>query len=105
VSELDADRMAAFFIDDREVLVLRDADGALHALDGTCPHEDFPLVYGDFDGKVLTCIQHLWSFDPTTGRGINPPSCRLDKYPIRVAGDDVFVAVDAGSPDVQAAGS
>ena len=83
--------MAAFFIDGWEVLVLRDAQGELHALDGLCPHEDFPLAYGDFDGVVLTCLSHMWSFDATTGRGISPPSCRLAKYAVKVDGDDIFV--------------
>ena len=83
--------MAAFFVDDWEVLVVRDRDGELRAMDGICPHEDFPLVYGDFDGVVLTCANHMWSFDVSTGRGINPPSCRLAKYQIEVRGDDVYV--------------
>ena len=47
--------MAAFSVDDWEVLVVRDAKGSLHAMDGICPHEDFPLVYGDLQDVVLTC--------------------------------------------------
>jgi toluene monooxygenase system ferredoxin subunit len=92
--DLGAADMAAFFVDGSEVLVVRDAGGALHALDGVCPHEDFPLVHGDFDGTVLTCLNHLWSFDATTGRGINPPSCRLAKYALKLEGDDVYVDPD-----------
>jgi toluene monooxygenase system ferredoxin subunit len=93
--ELAAGDMAAFSIDGEEVLVLRDQGGALHALEGICPHEDFPLVHGDFDGTVVTCANHQWSFDATTGQGINPPGCRLDKYQVRVDGEDVFVDPDA----------
>ena len=89
--ELGNGEMTAFFLDGWEVLVLRDAQGVLRAMDGICPHEDFPLVHGDFDGTVLTCLNHLWCFDATTGRGINPPTCRLAQYPVRVEGDDVFV--------------
>jgi toluene monooxygenase system ferredoxin subunit len=83
--------MAAFFVDGREVLVVRDARGSLHAFDGLCPHEDTPLFDGDFDGSVLTCLSHLWSFDATTGRGINPPTCRLTQYALKVEDDDVHV--------------
>jgi toluene monooxygenase system ferredoxin subunit len=93
--ELGAGDMAAFFIEGEEVLVVRDRAGALHALDGICPHEDFPLVHGDFDGTVLTCANHQWCFDATTGKGINPPGSRLDKYVVRVDGEDVFVDVGA----------
>jgi toluene monooxygenase system ferredoxin subunit len=89
--ELREGDMAAFFVEGREVLVLRDARGVLHAMDGLCPHEDTPLVDGDFDGAVLTCLSHLWSFDATTGRGISPPSCRLTQYAVKVEGDDIYV--------------
>jgi toluene monooxygenase system ferredoxin subunit len=90
-ADIEAGEMAAFLVEGWEVLVLRDQHGALHAFDGTCPHEDFPLVYGDFDGVVLTCANHLWSFDATTGQGINPPSCRLAKYAVKVEGNDIYV--------------
>ena len=85
--------MAAFFLD-WEVLVVRDPAGRLHAMDGTCPHEDFPLVHGLLDGAVLTCANHLWSFDATTGKGINPPSCQLAMYAVKVEDGEVFVDVD-----------
>jgi toluene monooxygenase system ferredoxin subunit len=89
--DIEAGRMDAFHVEGWEILVLRDQRGALHAFDGLCPHEDFPLVYGDFDGAVLTCSNHQWCFDVTTGRGINPPTCRLTEFAVKVEGDDVYV--------------
>lgn len=100
--ELSGGEMAAFFVDGMEVLVVRDGHGTLRAMDGTCPHEDFPLVHGFFDGTVLTCANHLWSFDATTGRGINPPSCRLEMYAVKVEGDDVFVNTEAAPGEATA---
>ncbi len=91
ISDLEPGGMEAFFVEGWELLVVRDAQGAFHAMDGTCPHEDFPLVYGDLQGVVLTCANHMWSFDVMTGRGINPPSCRLAKYHVEIEGDDVYV--------------
>lgn len=93
--DIGSEDMAAFFLEGWEVLVVRDRNGALHAMEGTCPHEDFPLIHGIFDGTVLTCANHLWSFDTTTGRGINPSSCRLSKYALKVEGGEVFVDTDA----------
>lgn len=97
--EIAAQDMAAFFVDGWEVLVLRDGDGELHAVDGTCPHEDFPLVHGVFDGTVLTCANHLWSFDATTGQGINPPTRRLTKYAVKVDEGEVYVDTEATPED------
>lgn len=86
--------MDAFDVDGWETLVVRDDDGTLHAMDGTCPHEDFPLVYGELRGVVLTCANHLWSFDVTNGEGINPPGCRLTRYHVEVRDGDVYVDRD-----------
>ena len=97
-SDLGAGDMAAFFLDGWEVLVVRDRDGGLHAIDGICPHEDTPLVHGDLDGVVLTCLNHFWSFDVTTGRGINPPTCRLAKYLVELREGDVYVDRDCEVP-------
>src|SRR5262245_1569387 len=88
--------MDAFNVDGWEVLVVRDADGTLHAMDGTCPHEDFPLVYGDLNGVVLTCANHMWSFDVTTGEGISTPGCRLARYRVEVRDNEVYVDRDTG---------
>ena len=91
--------MAAFFVDDSEVLVVRDKRGALHALHGICPHEDTPLVHGDFDGAVLTCLSHFWSFDVTTGSGINPPTCRLAKYRVEIRDEHIYVDPERDDTD------
>jgi toluene monooxygenase system ferredoxin subunit len=94
VGDLAPGEMDAYVVDDWEVLVVCAQDGSLHAVDGQCPHEDFPLVYGMLKGTVLTCANHLWSFDVATGRGVNPPTCRLAKYHVEVRGDDVYVDRD-----------
>jgi toluene monooxygenase system ferredoxin subunit len=93
-NDLAPGAMEAFMVDGWEVLVVRDGSGALHAVDGTCPHEDFPLAYGMLDGIVLTCANHLWSFDVTTGLGVNPPGCKLTKYHIETNDDAIYVDRD-----------
>jgi toluene monooxygenase system ferredoxin subunit len=90
-TDLESGDMAAFYVDGYEVLVVRDKRGDLHALDGICPHEDFPLVQGVFDGTQITCVNHLWCFDAATGRGVNPPGAHLDRYALKVEADGVFV--------------
>jgi toluene monooxygenase system ferredoxin subunit len=91
VSELDPNQMAAFFVDGWEVLVVRDSQGNFHALDGICPHEEAPLVYGELDEGVLVCGRHAWCFDVTTGQGLNQPGCWLAKYHVEVQDEAVYV--------------
>ena len=93
-ADLSPGDMAAFYLEGEEVLLVRDESGDLHALDGICPHEDYPLVEGIFDGTVLTCVNHAWCFDVTTGKGIYPPSSRLRRVPLQVEGEDVYVDPD-----------
>jgi toluene monooxygenase system ferredoxin subunit len=89
-SEVPEGRMAAFFVDDVEVLVVHTPDG-LRAYDGLCPHEYFALVDGYFDGSTITCAGHRWIFDARTGRGVAPSNCRLVQFPAKVDGDDLLV--------------
>jgi len=87
--------MTAFFIDDWEILLVRDKQGELHAMDGTCPHEDFPLVEGSFDGSVITCAGHKWMFDATTGAGISPPGCHVDQCAVKVEDGEIYIDREA----------
>ncbi len=90
-SDIGVGDFTAFFVDGGEVLVLRDSSGTLRAMDGICPHEQFSLALGGFDGTVITCANHMWSFDATTGKGISNPGCRLVQYALKVEGGEVFV--------------
>lgn len=91
VDDLQPGQMESFFVEGWEVLITRDKQGELHAMDGICPHEDFPLVEGSFDGQVITCSGHRWMFDGTNGRGVNPANCQIPQYELKIEGDDVLV--------------
>ena len=91
LGELAATGMAAFFVDGWEVIVVRDTQGELHALDGICPHEETPLIYGELDDDILMCSRHAWCFDVTTGQGLNQPGCWLAKYHVEVQGSGIYV--------------
>ncbi len=96
-SDIGAGELTAFFLEGWEVLVVRDASGTLRAMDGICPHEQFPLAMGGFDGTVITCANHMWSFDATTGKGISNPSCQLEQYALKVDDGEVFVDTEASA--------
>ena len=85
-------------IGDHVIMLVWPEGGELRAYQGICPHQDIPLAEGKFDGRVVTCRAHHWTFDAGTGQGINPGNCRLAEYPVKVEGDDVLVAVDGVAP-------
>ncbi len=81
------------------VLLVYPEGGAVKAYQGICPHQQVPLWDGKFDGSVLTCKAHEWTFDGKTGEGINPGGCRLAEYKVKVEGEDVYVDVEGVSPN------
>ena len=74
-------------------VLLCNLDGELVAYENRCPHLANPLSEGDFDDGVLTCAAHEWEFDARTGRGVNPASACLHRYPVRLDGEKIFVSI------------
>lgn len=77
------------------VLVVHHLDGSWAAFQGVCPHQDIPLVDGDWDpdSRALMCVGHNWEFDLATGEGLNPAGCRLYRYPVEAADGAVRVGI------------
>jgi toluene monooxygenase system ferredoxin subunit len=71
-------------------------DGTLAACRDRCPHLANPLSGGVLADGVLTCAAHEGEFDARTGRGVNPASAGLHRYPVRRDGMRIFVAVGEG---------
>jgi 3-phenylpropionate/trans-cinnamate dioxygenase ferredoxin component len=74
-------------------LGLFNVDGALYAVDNTCPHRGGPLGEGDVEGCVVTCPWHAWQFDLATGESITD-DMKAVRYETKIEGDDVLVAFD-----------
>ncbi|TAM54307.1 MAG: 2Fe-2S ferredoxin [Paraburkholderia sp.] len=85
-------------VDGHVIVLVRPEGGEPRAFQGICPHQDIPLAEGKFDGRVLMCRAHQWTFDASTGKGINPGDCRLAEYAVKVEGDDVLVSVQGVEP-------
>ena len=60
---------------------------------GRCPHASGPLHEGAVEGTTLVCPWHGWSFDLKTGACEEDPDLVLQRYPVRIDGDDVWVTV------------
>ena len=78
--------------DDR--LLICNADGILHAVDGTCPHARSPLAHGALHGTTIVCPWHAWEFDCRTGEHDFNPNIRLQTYPIELRPDGIYVDWD-----------
>ena len=76
-------------------VLLVNLDGEVRAYRNRCPHQEWALDDGDLDETTLTCVRHLWSFDVSTGCGVNPADTRLVSYPCRVD-EDGTIRVDVG---------
>jgi nitrite reductase/ring-hydroxylating ferredoxin subunit len=86
--------MAGVSVGKDRYLVVR-SDGTLRAFRDVCPHKGTPLSDGDLAEGVLTCNVHLWEFDVSTGRSINPCGSELTCYPVRVQGGRIEIEIDS----------
>jgi toluene monooxygenase system ferredoxin subunit len=91
-----AGEMRAVQLGATDVLLLCHLDGMLVAYENRCPHLASALSEGAFDDGVLTCAAHEWRFDARTGRGLNPASVCLHRYPVRLDGEEIFVDTAEG---------
>jgi nitrite reductase (NADH) small subunit len=68
-------------------------DGDVVATAGKCPHAGGPLHKGSVcDGK-LSCPWHGWTYDLATGECEESDDITLQRFEVRVEGDDVWVLV------------
>jgi nitrite reductase/ring-hydroxylating ferredoxin subunit len=100
VDQLWDGEMECFRAGDTTILLLK-IDGQFHAYQGHCPHQGAALAEGDLDGVLLTCPAHRWQFDATNGKGVNPKSARLKRFPVHVAERKVWIEVELGGGNVE----
>jgi toluene monooxygenase system ferredoxin subunit len=72
------------------VLIANSGD-AYFGYQGLCPHQDVCLDEGFFDGTTLTCHQHLWQWDITTGAAMGQAEAPLERFEIEHVGGEIFV--------------
>ena len=82
----------AFEVGGKQVAVFN-CDGKFYAIDNVCKHQGGPLAEGEVDGCVVTCPWHAWAYDVTTGECPDDPGCAVDRYELKVDGDEILVAV------------
>jgi 3-phenylpropionate/trans-cinnamate dioxygenase ferredoxin subunit len=86
--------MTSLVVDGVPVL-LCNVDGELYAVEDVCTHDGGALDGGELDGPRIMCPRHGAFFDVTTGKALTLPAVSpLPTFPVRVAGDDVWIDVD-----------
>ena len=84
-----------FSVDGRRIAVYRLEDG-FYAIDDICTHDGGPLAEGEVEGDEVICPRHGARFSIKTGAALTFPAVTpVDRYPVRVEGDDLLV----GLPD------
>ena len=96
-----ANGLRAIELNGEQMVVGRDAAGALFALRDRCPHRGMALSKGRFDGEALTCPFHGWRFG-TDGRCRDVPTLSsadaadfsriaVQRFPVRESAGFVWV--------------
>jgi toluene monooxygenase system ferredoxin subunit len=95
LDDLWSGEMVATEVRGHPVLLVRVGD-AVHAYADRCGHLGLPLSRGTLAGMRLVCSAHLWEYDVVTGRGINPATACLQRFPVRIEQGVVLVDVEEG---------
>lgn len=73
---------------------LINVDGEYHALNDACTHEGASLADGTVEGDEIECPLHGGAFAIRTGEAASLPCVvSVEKYRVRVVGDEIQVAV------------
>jgi 3-phenylpropionate/trans-cinnamate dioxygenase ferredoxin subunit len=84
-------------IDGIPVAIVRSA-GEVYAIQDVCSHANVALSEGEIEDQTIECWLHGSRFDLVTGRPTGlPATVPVPVYPVKIDGDDVYVAVKESS--------
>ena len=86
LDEVEPAAMKTFAVEGTEVLVLRGEEDDILVVPPSCPHMETPLCEGVFDGRTLTCLQHLWQWSAKDGSAQGIAEAPLAVYPSKCEG-------------------
>ena len=76
-----------------KTIAVFNCEGTFCAIDNTCKHRGGPLGEGSLAGTTVTCPWHGWEYDVSTGECQMDSSIKVQKFDVKVEGDDIFVSV------------
>ena len=90
-SDIPSDGMKTYEVAGGLKVLIANAGDSYYAYQSTCPHQDVCLGEGFYDGSLLTCHQHLWQWDITTGEARGLAEAPLESYEVKVEEGEIFV--------------
>jgi len=92
VDDLAVGALMRVEVDGRPLCLARTSDGAIHAFDGLCTHEQTDLAEGELIGHEVECPQHGSRFDVRTGEATElPAEIPVHVYPVIVRSGALYV--------------
>lgn len=101
--ELTAEPMAVTLWH-QPIVLYRNSQGQVHALENRCPHRQVRLSEGHVSGDDIVCAYHGWQFNaggacshvPYLEASQKLPTCKIHSFPVRE--QDGFIWVFPGDP-------
>ena len=91
--EIPLNRGRLVFADGRTIALFK-VDGAIHAVDDSCPHAGSSLAGGKLEGAFVQCPGHGLSFDVRTGQMRGGSGLCAKTYPVRLVDSEVTVGIE-----------
>ena len=93
LSDLPAEGVIGVEVAGEPVAVAR-AEGEVYAMRDVCSHAEVPLSEGEVYDHTVECWLHGSCFDLRTGEPTGLPATEpVPVYPVKIEGDDVYVAI------------
>ena len=77
----------------RKLAIFKEPDGSFYGIEIACKHQNWDLTTGRIEGDIATCPRHHWKYNIRTGECLTHDSLRLRRYPVKVEGDDIYIAL------------
>ncbi len=94
VGEIPEGQGRAFLVGKCRVAVFLH-EGQYFAIDDFCPHQGASLAEGYIEGCSVACPWHHWRFSIEDGTWLDNPKIGVDKYRVRVVGQNIQVQMPA----------
>jgi NAD(P)H-dependent nitrite reductase small subunit len=76
-----------------QAVALFNVDGTFYALSNRCPHRGGSLGQGFLDGTEVSCPEHNWTFDVTTGANVVSADMCVPRFEVKLEDGQVSVKV------------